>query len=74
LLWILRGSTDVQELADLGVRVWNGNTSREALDRNGFTDRPEYDLGPTYGFNVRHFGFGEQYTDKYADYSGRGKD
>lgn len=64
MLWILRGSTDVKELADLGVHVWDANTTRAALDSYGFTDRPEYDLGPSYGFNLRHFGAGTDYTDK----------
>jgi thymidylate synthase len=73
-LWILRGSTDVKELADVGVHVWDANTSRKALDSYGFADRPEYDLGPTYGFNLRHFGEGTNYSDKSKDYSGKGKD
>lgn len=74
MIWILRGSTDVKELADQGVHVWDANTTRKALDSYGFAERPEFDLGPTYGFNLRHFGAGIEYTDKTADYTDKGRD
>ena len=46
LLWMLRGCTDSRQLAAKGVHVWDGNGSREFLDRVGLTDREEGDLGP----------------------------
>ena len=50
LFWILRGSTDVAELRSRGVKVWDGNTTRTALDSYGFPDRAVDDMGPSYGF------------------------
>ena len=64
----------MKELADSGVHVWDANTTRQALDSYGFVERPEYDLGPSYGFNLRHFGAGSEYTDKSAEYAGKGQD
>lgn len=61
LAWFLRGSTDVQELRDKNVHIWDGNTE----NRN-------YDAGPVYGFQWRHFG--APYTSCKADYSGKGQD
>ena len=61
LSWFLKGSTNVQELRDKGVHIWDGNTE----DRN-------YDAGPVYGFQWRHFG--AEYSDCYADYTGKGVD
>lgn len=43
-----------------GVWPWgfgrDGNGSREFLDGIGLKDREEWDLGPVYGFQWRHFG------------------
>ena len=41
LLWFIRGSTDAGELQKRGVHIWDGNSSREFLDKSGFTDREE---------------------------------
>lgn len=72
LLWFLRGSTSAKLLQDKGVHIWDGNASREYLDRIGLTDREEGDLGPVYGFQWRHFG--AEYRGMRADYSGEGVD
>lgn len=61
LSWFLRGSTNVQELRDKKVHIWDGNSAT----RN-------YDAGPVYGFQWRHFG--AEYTDCHADYTGKGHD
>tara|TARA_B100001059_G_scaffold59010_1_gene54310 strand:- start:2726 stop:3550 length:825 start_codon:yes stop_codon:yes gene_type:complete len=61
LAWFLRGSTNVQELRDRRVHIWDGNTR----------DR-QYDAGPVYGFQWRHSG--AAYTDCHQDYSGQGVD
>jgi thymidylate synthase/dihydrofolate reductase len=56
LLWFLRGDTDASKLAADGVRIWDGNTSREFLDGRGLGHLPEGDIGAGYGFQWRHFG------------------
>jgi thymidylate synthase len=72
LLWFLRGDTDSTRLAERGVRIWDANGSRAALDALGFTDRRVGDLGPVYGFQWRHFG--ASYVDADASYDGQGVD
>lgn len=74
LLWFIKGSTSSKELSDQGVHIWDGNGSREFLDRLGPPQslREEGDLGPVYGFQWRHFG--AEYKDCHADYAGQGVD
>lgn len=72
LLWFLQGSTSSKPLSDQGVKIWDGNGSREFLDRLGFSSREEGDLGPVYGFQWRHFG--AEYVDPHTDYAGKGVD
>ncbi|XP_052891286.1 thymidylate synthase [Anopheles moucheti] len=72
LLWFIKGSTNAKELQDKGVRIWDGNSTREYLDSCGFTDREEGDLGPVYGFQWRHFG--AKYKTCHDDYAGQGID
>ena len=50
--------------------IWDGNGSRDFLDKLGFPEREEGDLGPIYGFQWRHFG--ATYKDMHSDYSGQG--
>lgn len=61
LAWFLRASTNVEELREKKVHIWDGNS--ESLG---------YDAGPVYGFQWRHFG--AEYTDCHADYTGKGID
>lgn len=72
LLWFVEGCTDAKKLSEKGVKIWEGNGSREFLDKMGLTDRREGDLGPVYGFQWRHFG--AEYTTCDADYAGQGFD
>ncbi|KAK4051598.1 Thymidylate synthase [Microbotryomycetes sp. JL201] len=72
LLWFVKGSTDSKLLSDKGVHIWDGNGSREYLDKVGLSHRREGDLGPVYGFQWRHFG--AQYRTCDDDYSGEGVD
>ncbi|KIW85259.1 thymidylate synthase [Fonsecaea pedrosoi CBS 271.37] len=72
LLWFVSGCTTSKPLSDAGIHIWDGNGSREFLDKLGFVDREEGDLGPVYGFQWRHFG--AAYEDCHADYSGKGVD
>lgn len=61
LSWFLRGSTNVQELRDKRIHIWDGNSSERG-----------YDAGPVYGFQWRHFG--AEYGDCHVDYTGQGVD
>lgn len=72
LLWFIRGSTDARALQAKDVHIWDGNSTREFLDKSGFSDREEGDLGPVYGFQWRHYG--AEYTTCRADYAGKGVD
>lgn len=72
LLWFVHGCTDAKVLQEKGVRIWDGNSTREFLDKSGFTDREEGDLGPVYGFQWRHFG--ASYKTSKNDYTGQGID
>lgn len=72
LLWFIRGSTYSKELSDVGVKIWDGNGSREFLDKVGLSHREEGDLGPVYGFQWRHFG--AEYGTWKDDYTGKGVD
>ncbi|KAK8048138.1 Thymidylate synthase [Apiospora phragmitis] len=72
LLWFISGSTSSKPLSEAGIKIWDGNGSREFLDGLGLTHRAEGDLGPVYGFQWRHFG--ADYVDCDADYTGQGVD
>jgi dihydrofolate reductase/thymidylate synthase len=67
LLWFCRGDTDAKILQKKGIKIWNGNTSREFLDNRGLEHYPEGVLGPQYGFLWRHFG--AKYSPNFADTS-----
>lgn len=72
LLWFIKGSTNAKELQEKNVHIWDANGSRAFLDKSGFTDREEGDLGPVYGFQWRHFG--AEYKTFREDYKGQGVD
>lgn len=72
LLWFIAGCTDGNKLSEQGVKIWEGNGSREYLDKLGLTDRRVGDLGPIYGFQWRHFG--AKYKTCDDDYTGQGVD
>tara|TARA_B110000858_G_scaffold183995_1_gene224825 strand:- start:1542 stop:2921 length:1380 start_codon:yes stop_codon:yes gene_type:complete len=71
LLWFLRGQTNVKLLQENGVHIWDGNTTKEFMAKQG-QYREDGDGGPIYGFNFRHYG--AKYNDCYTDYSGKGID
>src|SRR2546423_865485 len=48
LLWFISGNTNAQTLKAKGIKIWDGNGSREYLDKIGLTHREEGDLGPVY--------------------------
>ncbi len=72
LLWFLNGDTNNKNLQDKKVNIWNGNSSREYLDKIGLDNLEENDCGACYGFQWRHFG--AEYVDCNTDYSGKGFD
>ncbi|KAJ3300288.1 Thymidylate synthase [Borealophlyctis nickersoniae] len=72
LMWFLRGQTDSEILSAKGVKIWDGNGSRDALDSLGLHHRRVGDLGPVYGFQWRHFG--AEYKGCDHDYGGEGVD
>ncbi|KAK3386102.1 thymidylate synthase/dCMP hydroxymethylase domain-containing protein [Podospora didyma] len=72
LLWFVEGNTSSAPLSAQGVKIWDGNGSREFLDNLGLTHREVGDLGPVYGFQWRHFG--AEYVDSQTDYTGQGVD
>lgn len=72
LLWFIAGSTSSLPLSEAGVKIWDGNGSREYLDSVGLSHRDVGDLGPVYGFQWRHFG--AEYVDAKTDYTGKGVD
>ena len=72
LLWFVAGSTSSIPLSEAGVKIWDGNGSREFLDSVGLSHREIGDLGPVYGFQWRHFG--AEYVDAKTDYTGKGVD
>lgn len=72
LLWFLSGSTDNKKLQEQNVKIWNGNATREFMDKIGFLNREENDLGPIYGHQWRHFN--AKYKDQNTDYTNQGID
>jgi thymidylate synthase len=72
LLWFLRGETDAKILQEQGVHIWDGNTSREFLDKRGLNNYETGDGGPIYGFQWRHFN--AEYNGCHANYDGQGFD
>jgi len=67
LLFTCRGDTDVKILQKKGIKIWDGNSSREFLDNRGLTHYPEGILGPVYGYLWRFFG--ASYSPEFADTS-----
>ena len=70
LMWFIRGSTDNKELQEKNVHIWDGNSSREYLDKVGLDYLDEGDIGPGYGFQWCHWG--AEYIDCKTDYTGKG--
>ena len=72
LLWFLKGDTNAKNLQKEGIHIWDGNSSREFLDKKGFYTRETGDLGPVYGFQWRHWG--SHYTNMNDCYEDLGID
>merc|ERR1712166_927835 len=72
LMWFVRGETDNKILQEQNVNIWNGNASREFLDKRGLHNLTENDLGPIYGHQWRHYD--AKYYDSDTDYENKGID
>lgn len=70
LLWFLKGQTNNKILKDKGVHIWDGNSSREFLDKVGLSKNAEDDCGAIYSFQWTHFG--ADYIDCNTNYKGQG--
>lgn len=53
LLWMLSGSTNVNDLEALGSKIWTSWRSKEFETKNNYKDG---ELGPIYGWQFKHFG------------------
>lgn len=71
LMWFIRGDTNVKHLQEKGIKIWNGNSSKQYLEKYGLPYE-EGDIGPGYGFQMRHCG--AKYIDCNTDYTGQGVD
>lgn len=71
LLWFIRGQTDNTLLQEQGVHIWDGNSSKDFMDKNNIPLQ-ENDIGALYGFTMRHWG--AEYIDCKTDYTGQGFD
>ena len=72
LIWFLQGNTDANWLKRKKVHIWDGNSSKEFLEKLNLGHREEGDVGPVYGFQWRHFG--AKYVNCHSNYSGQGVD
>ena len=72
LMFFIRGDTNTKRLEDKNVNIWKGNTTREFLDSVGLNNYQVGDMGPMYGFQLRHFN--GEYIDCDANYEGKGID
>ena len=73
LLWFIRGDTSNKRLNDVGVHIWDANTTREFLDSRGLQHYEEGDVGWTLSVSMwRHWG--APYKGCDADYTGQGID
>ncbi|CAH6420897.1 Bifunctional dihydrofolate reductase/thymidylate synthase [uncultured virus] len=71
LMWMLRGQTDTRILRAQGIKIWDGNSTLAFLRERGLPYR-EGDIGPGYGFQIRHSG--ATYTNCESDYHNQGRD
>jgi len=71
LLWMLKGSTNVKDLQQKGIKIWDKNSSQEYLQKYGLPYQ-EGDIGPGYGFQMRYAG--ADYIDCHTNYQGKGID
>jgi dihydrofolate reductase/thymidylate synthase len=61
LLFFIRGDTDTSKLSEKGVKIWEGNTNQDFLNKMGFNYKVG-EMGPMYGYQWRYFNkpYGEE--------------
>jgi thymidylate synthase len=60
----MRGETNTKILEDKEIFFWQGNTTREFLDKRGLKHLPEGDMGKAYGYQWRQYsGLIDQLTE-----------
>lgn len=72
LKFFLLGQTNTKILEEKKVNIWKGNTTRQFLDSVGLNKLEEGDMGPLYGFQLRHYG--AEYHGCNYDYTNNGYD
>ena len=65
LLFFCRGDTDSNILNERGVKIWNGNSTREFLDKRNLHHYKIGVLGPIYSWQWRFFG--GEYSQAFAN-------
>ena len=69
LKMFLLGETDTKKwLSDKGIKIWEGNTSREFLDNMNLNNYPVGCMGNMYGFQWSHYGC--DYDPSKTEYQG----
>lgn len=74
LIWMLSGSTNVNDLEKLGCKFWSPWRNEEFESKNNYSNG---EFGPIYGWQLRHFGANYddrddvKYTDEFLAYGGR---
>lgn len=71
LMWMVRGQTNSKILESKGVNIWKKNSSKNFLEKCGLP-YDEGDIGPGYGFQMRHFG--AEYVNCHENYKNKGFD
>ncbi len=71
LIFFLRGETNTKMLEDRKVMIWHENTTNDFIKSNG-KRLTEFDMGPMYGFQWRHYG--AEYTGCDHEYENKGID
>lgn len=72
LKFFLLGQTNTKILEDKKVNIWKGNTNQTFLNSVGLSHYKEGDMGPMYGFQMRHFG--AEYNGCDENYDNKGVD
>ncbi len=71
LMYFIKGDTNTKHLLEKDVRIWEKNTTKEFIDKCNLPYE-EYDMGPMYGFQLRHFN--AKYYGMEESYDGKGFD
>ena len=72
LLYFIRGQTNSKILEDKKVMIWQKNTTKDFQNSMNLSHYKEGDMGPMYGFQLRHFN--AEYKGCDEDYNVKGID